>query len=220
MNTSHKFKEMFMRILAVLLMVIFVSESAEYGEVVTFAIVVAKENTKEEVALTDVYTEIALNNISQSSSSVTLDWKEEKAKFDGTFILYRNDEKIETTEETNYTDENVEAGKSYTYYVEAYNSDEKLVGTSTQVVVKILESKSITSNMTLNEDMEVGDLSISNSATLDLNGNTLTVRGSVTIENYSSIKISKGYLKCFGDLNLKTYSYLYMSNANDYIWVN
>jgi len=219
MNTNNSIQTIFKRVLAMLLLVILVSESAEYSEVVTYAITAMEENT-QKTALSEVYTEIVLNNISQSSTSVTLDWEEENAAFDGTFVLYRNDEKVETTEKTCYTDEDVTAGKSYTYCVEAYNRDEELVGTSAQVIVKVLESKSITSNLTLEEDMEVGDLSISNSATLDLNGNTLTVRGSVTIEDNSSIKISKGYLKCFGDFNLKTYSYLYMSNANDYIWVN
>lgn len=165
------------------------------------------------------YTNIVLSCVEQNGTSVSLDWEEENTNFDGSFVLYKNGEECQKINDTNFTDASLKLGQ-YTYYVEAYNKENELIGTSNQVAVKILESKTISSNYILEEDLEVGDLVVNNSATLDLNGHTLTVHGSVSMEGYSFIKINKGFLKCYGSFHISKNGHLYMTNVNDYIWIN
>ena len=206
------------------LTVIMILESADYSAVVICAAEIMedlenKENATKNANAKKGYTEFVLSCVDQSGTSVSLDWEEENATFDGSFVLYKNGEEYKKINDTSFTDSSLDWGQ-YTYYVEAYNNENELVGTSNKVAVKVLESKTVSSNYTLDEDMEMGDLVIRNSATLNLNGHTLTVYGSISMESYSYLKISKGYLKCYGSFQIDRYGYLYMTNANDYIWIN
>ncbi|MDE7423660.1 MAG: hypothetical protein K2N51_08210, partial [Lachnospiraceae bacterium] len=215
-------KKIFLRIIVMFLTVIMVLESADYSAVVICAAEVVENLKNKENTTTNTkkgYAEIVLSCTDQSGSSVSLDWEEESTEFDGSFVLYKNGEELKKFTDTNFTDSSLSLGQ-YSYYVEAYNNENELVGTSNKVAVKVLESKTISSNYTLDEDMEVGDLVIRNSATLNLNGHTLTVHGSISMESYSYLKINKGYIKCYGSFNIDRYGYLYMTNANDYIWIN
>lgn len=79
----------------------------------------------------------------------------------------------------------------------------------------LYEEKTISSDTTLTEDMEVGNLTVN--GTLHLNGHRLVVHGDVKLN--SKLHMEEGYLKVEGSFIEAYYANLYMSSSNDYIEV-
>ena len=79
----------------------------------------------------------------------------------------------------------------------------------------LYEEMTISSNVTLNEDMEVGNLTIKGN--LHLNGHRLVVHGDVNLN--SNLYIEDGYLKIDGSFVEEYYAVLSMTSPNDYIEV-
>ncbi|MCR5228150.1 MAG: PKD domain-containing protein [Eubacterium sp.] len=78
----------------------------------------------------------------------------------------------------------------------------------------------VTGSVNLNEDMEVGSVTINNDSSLNLNGHTLTCHGDFSIGYRASLTFNNGEILCDGSFTSdQAYSSINMQNLNDYLLV-
>lgn len=94
-------------------------------------------------------------------------------------------------------------------------STEAVTSEETATEEPVYEEMTITTETTLQEDMEVGNLTIN--SPLHLNGHKLVVHGDVTLNAWLSIE--EGYLVIEGNYKEEYYAILEMESVNDYIQV-
>ena len=205
------------RLFAMFLMVILVTESGEFSEVFTYARTL-KINAVAKESKTNSYENIVLVQSGQKSGSVTLDWTEENAEFCGKFNVYRDGEIIKETKETVFCDDTLQVNTNYVYYVEAVDKDENIISKSNELSVTTREDKVLTDRWTLKDDAEVGDLTLQEDVSLDLNGHTLTVYGTFIAED-GCIKIDEGQLICYGNAEFGKDAYIHMYYESDYFFI-
>lgn len=135
------------------------------------------------------------------------------------YEVYRNGSKIVTVSEAVYTDNSVDKNKYYKYYVVAFDEAGNKSEPSNEIEVNTFQSIDINSDMVLQSDMEVGNLSL-NSGNLNLNGHKLVVNGSL-IQTDGNLTINKGELIVKENYSLTNGAYgrLIMTNINDYVSV-
>ncbi|NLD47953.1 MAG: fibronectin type III domain-containing protein, partial [Clostridiaceae bacterium] len=133
--------------------------------------------------------------------------------------VYRNGNEIVSVGESVYTDNSVDKNKYYKYYVIAIDESGNKSEPSNEIEVNTFQSIDINSDMTLQADMEVGNLNL-NSGNLNLNGHKLVVNGSLTQTN-GNLTINKGELVVKENYTLANGAsgLLVMTNPNDYISV-
>ncbi|SFS02769.1 fibronectin type III domain-containing protein [Anaeromicropila populeti] len=164
--------------------------------------------------------QITLSCVKTTSKAVTLQWESviDGAESDYTYSVYRNNELIiENITDLTYEDTVSTAG-NYLYKVEAKDTEGAVVCTSNEVSAVVYEELKITSNLTLTENMEVGDVIITSGSKLDLQGYRLMVHGDVTV-NSGTIVVNRGYLLCEGNFKTDTNGYLNLTNPSDKITI-
>jgi len=144
------------------------------------------------------------------------------------YEIYRDGEKIRTTSKASYTDKAPKEGTEHVYTVKAFNdkgniskeSDSLTVtATANSMMVSTLLAETISTSLTLSEDMTYGDLCLTG-GTLNLNGYTLTVEGNL-VQTGGTMYVNGGTLDIRGDYNItsndgSSYSsgYLKMTDAS------
>nr|MCR5836786.1 hypothetical protein [Lachnospiraceae bacterium] len=167
--------------------------------------------------------EISLECANYSSSLVELRWNVEDDFECSAFFIYRDGKKIDVLDKTDeaeygYSDKNVEANKTYSYRIEAVNSEETKVAESAELYVEVLEDWNITGDTTLSQNKKVKNLTITK-GTLNLSSYELQVEGTVTLSGEGKLNVNKGYLEC-NNLNVsRNYTYITMTDVNGYILV-
>lgn len=120
------------------------------------------------------------------------------------------DMKQPSTDDTSKQDAEEQEKNSALEKEEEESLESKLAGEETTY-----EAKTISSVTTLNEDMEVGDLTVNN--TLYLNGHKLTVHGNLYLND--DLYMQEGYLHIKGSMTEGYYSRIRMDSHNDYILI-
>lgn len=102
--------------------------------------------------------------------------------------------------------------------VEKNKSAEKPAGTNGQAPDGQTEDLHITADYRLEQDMVVGNLTISDGS-LDLNGYELKVLGDIQ-HSYGAVRLHEGTLLCDGNFNMDDRGYLSMQSAKDTLFVS
>ncbi|MBP5529526.1 MAG: hypothetical protein J6X80_05685, partial [Lachnospiraceae bacterium] len=142
------------------------------------------------------------------------------------YFIYRNDELIDSLtldgsegEKLSYVDSTTYGGTEFTYKVTGAIG-EVIYGESDGFMVKTPDVLEINSDYTLTSDMTVFEVK-HHRGQINLNGHQLIVCKNYVTDNYNAnLYLNGGSLLCYGDLKLNySYSYIYMQNAQDYLYV-
>ena len=130
-----------------------------------------------------------------------------------TYLIFRDNKIIASTNDIEYSDYNTESDGHYTYKVIVYLDENGVYGTSQDVSIDMPGDLSIDKDYTMNRDIAVYNLDIMK-GNLDLNGYTLTVYGNVNAEE-GYLLFNKGKLKCGGNVTFENNSDCKMIYSSD-----
>jgi len=179
--------------------------------------------TIDEVQLYAERTEIQLNKVSETDSSITISWSGVYGETFSHYEVHCNGAVVQTgITDTTYTVSGLAGGNEYGISVYAYDVDGNIIGMSEEL--RACTNLTLQQDMTLYEDIIVQNLYL-NSGTLNVNGHTITVKNDLGIGsgtlfvNGGRIYVEHTFRQQWTNGN-SSHGYLKMTNPDDYICVN
>lgn len=191
----------------------------------------AKAHDLASVAVSDKDKVFSVNCLEKSKDTITVSWSDILSDDNGSYSVYVDAFPVkENLTDTSYTLTDLPAASKHNIYVKALSATGETVETSENINVST--DLVIDSTTALWSDQTVGDVYITNNASLNLNGHTLNVKGNVYV-SYGTLKIGGGTLIVDGDLRIQEtntasdgnktyspcYSYFVMNDENDSVIV-
>ncbi|MBD5465841.1 MAG: fibronectin type III domain-containing protein, partial [Lachnospiraceae bacterium] len=146
---------------------------------------------------------------------VALNWQEFEEGAAG-YGIYRNEQLLAETEETEFHDRELEKNATYTYKIVVLDGEGQEIAQDYSSLIEIPDSYEVSYNnpLVLKEDMVVYDLNVSGK--LDLNGYSLTVLNHANLRGYS-ISFHSGSLLVNHDVQINC-SGFEMTAEEDYLY--